>query len=140
MPPQRGYDTNLASEFYVMATLARLGLAPQLTLGNKKAVDIVVPRDRAPALTVEVKANAAPNDWWIGRVPLVAPTHFLLLLNYEGRFGDVTVLPRCWVVPSGRLVPLLEVMKNGTTHYLRYKRAKAELADCEGAWAQLLTP
>lgn len=36
-----GYDTNLAAEFYVLSCLHRLGGAANLTLGNKKAVDIV---------------------------------------------------------------------------------------------------
>jgi hypothetical protein len=40
----KGYDTNLAAEFYVLSVLHRLGMSATLTLGNKKAVDIVVAR------------------------------------------------------------------------------------------------
>ncbi len=36
------YNTNLASEFYVLSMLHRLGADASLTLGNKKAVDIIV--------------------------------------------------------------------------------------------------
>ena len=39
---QRGYNTNLASEFYVLSMLYRLGFDANLTLGNKKSVDITV--------------------------------------------------------------------------------------------------
>jgi hypothetical protein len=39
---QRGYNTNLASEFYVLSMLYRLGFDANLTLGNKKSVDIAV--------------------------------------------------------------------------------------------------
>ena len=39
---QRGYNTNLASEFYVLSMLYRPGLDANLTLGNKKSVDIAV--------------------------------------------------------------------------------------------------
>ena len=38
--PQRGYNTNLASEFYVLSMLYRCGLDASLTLGNKKSVDV----------------------------------------------------------------------------------------------------
>jgi hypothetical protein len=36
------YNTNLASEFYVLSMLHRFGCDASLTLGNKKSVDIVV--------------------------------------------------------------------------------------------------
>ena len=49
------YDTNLASEYYVLACLHRLGIAAALTLGNKKGVDILVAREAGDAVTVEVK-------------------------------------------------------------------------------------
>jgi hypothetical protein len=35
-------NTNLASEFFVLSALHRLGLDAVLTLGNKKSVDIAV--------------------------------------------------------------------------------------------------
>lgn len=44
------YDTNLASEFYVLAVLHRLGISATITLGNKKSVDIVIARDAGDAL------------------------------------------------------------------------------------------
>lgn len=37
-----GYNTNLASEFYILSMLHRLGADAMLTLGNKKSVDITV--------------------------------------------------------------------------------------------------
>lgn len=51
------YDTNLAAEFYVLSCLHRIGLTANLTLGNKKGVDIVVARDAGDAVTVEVKES-----------------------------------------------------------------------------------
>jgi hypothetical protein len=57
------YDTNLASEFYVLSCLHRLGLTANLTLGNKKGVDIVVVRDAGDAVTVEVKGLAGKYEW-----------------------------------------------------------------------------
>src|SRR3990172_7500083 len=57
------YNTNLASEYYVLACLHRLGATANLTLGNKKGVDIVVVRDAGDAVTVEVKGVADKYEW-----------------------------------------------------------------------------
>jgi hypothetical protein len=43
------YDTNLAAECYVLSCLHRIGLTANLTLGNKKGVDVVVVRDAGDA-------------------------------------------------------------------------------------------
>ena len=56
---QHGYNTNLASEFYVLSMLYRLGLDANLTLGNKKSVDIAVVLGPGHAITVDVKAVRA---------------------------------------------------------------------------------
>jgi hypothetical protein len=52
------YDTNLAAEFYVLSCLHRIGLTANLTLGNKKGVDIVGVREAGDVVTVEVKGVA----------------------------------------------------------------------------------
>jgi hypothetical protein len=57
------YDTNLAAEFYILSCLHRRGLTANLTLGNKKGVDIVVVREAGDAVTVEVKGIAKKYDW-----------------------------------------------------------------------------
>ena len=54
---------NLASEFYVMSVLCRLGMGANLTLGKKKAVDFVVFRAAGDAVTVDVKAVVGKADW-----------------------------------------------------------------------------
>ena len=57
------YDTNLASEFYVLSTLHRLGADAYLTLGSKKSVDIMVVSEEGRVVTVDVKGVAGPYDW-----------------------------------------------------------------------------
>ena len=49
------YNTNLASEFYVLSMLHRLGANAALTLGNKKAVDIIVANENGSTTTIDVK-------------------------------------------------------------------------------------
>ncbi|MCX7735386.1 MAG: hypothetical protein N2319_01620 [Candidatus Kapabacteria bacterium] len=51
---EKGYNTNLAAEFYVLSILYRLGINAHLTLGNKKSVDIVVENDKG-LITIDVK-------------------------------------------------------------------------------------
>ena len=57
------YNTNLASEFYVLSMLHRLGADASLTLGNKKAVDIIVVREDETIITIDVKGVAGRYDW-----------------------------------------------------------------------------
>jgi hypothetical protein len=62
------YNTHLASEFYVLSVLHRLGAEANLTLGNKKAVDIVVVRDAGLAITLDVKGLAGTTCWPVDNV------------------------------------------------------------------------
>ena len=57
-----GYNTNLAAEFFVLSLLHRKGLDANLTLGNKKAVDILVAQDSGPLLTIDVKGLAGSTQ------------------------------------------------------------------------------
>ncbi len=55
------YNTNLAAEFYVLSLLHRMGADANITLGNQKAVDIVVVRAPGDAVTIDVKGLAASS-------------------------------------------------------------------------------
>jgi len=95
------YDTNLAAEFYVLSCLHRLGLTANLTLGNKKGVDIVVVRDSGDAVTVEVKGIAKKYDWPANNLVTDRPnSHFVVLVSFEGRIDESDMPPpRVWVLP-----------------------------------------
>jgi hypothetical protein len=81
--PRSGYDTNLASEFYVLSCLHRIGLTANLTLGNKKGVDIVVVRKAGDAVTVEVKGTAKKYDWVVNKLTSPHPDrHFVTLVSF----------------------------------------------------------
>lgn len=135
---QRGYNSNLASEFYVLSMLCRLGLDANLTLGNKKSVDITVVHGPGSAVTVDVKAVVGKTDWLMG-TPLnePKPKHFVVLVSYEGQFRNPAHAPRCWIVPHGELLPRI---KSGGTKGLRYlsrSGVRDQLAHRENAWALL---
>src|ERR1043165_7823281 len=106
---EKGYNTNLASEFYVLSTLYRLGLNANLTLGNKKSVDITIVLGPGRAITVDVKAVAAKMDWLMGsRSDVAKENHFIILVSYDGRFDDPDAKPRCWIVRAADLAPIVK--------------------------------
>lgn len=138
---KNGYDTNLASEFYVISLFHRLGLDASLTLGNKKAVDIVVVRQAGSAATIDVKAVAGKFDWPMSNVP-VAPrvNHFVVLLTYDAKFGDLTYLPRAWVVPHAELLKLVKSAKAPSKmKYLSRSDVLTKLAHYQDAWTLIET-
>lgn len=95
------YDTNLAAEYYVLSCLHRIGLTANLTLGNKKGVDIVVVREAGDAVTVEVKGVAKKYDWPANNLVTQHPdSHFVALVCFEGRIAERDMsAPRVWIVP-----------------------------------------
>lgn len=128
------YDTNLAAEFYVLSCLHRIGLTANLTLGNKKGVDIVVVRDAGDAVTVEVKGVAKKYDWPANNLVTEKPDrHFVALVCFEGRIAEHEMSPpRVWIVPFPDVEPFKRVYQ-GRTNVSR----AAVLADgkrYENAW------
>ena len=51
----KGYNTNLASEYFVLATLYRQGFDAYITLGNKKGIDIIINHNDIKQITIDVK-------------------------------------------------------------------------------------
>jgi hypothetical protein len=108
-----GYNTNLAAEFHVLSALHRLGLTANLTLGNKKSVDIVVVHGRGRTITVDVKGLAGNTSWPVDKVGDGKPGHFIVFVGYSGKIADPRVVPEVYVVPSQRLKPLTYVSPKG---------------------------
>jgi hypothetical protein len=87
------YNTNLAAEYRVLSVLHRLGAEANLTLGNKKWVDVVVVRDAGGAPTVDVKGLAGTTSWPVDNVKMGRQNHFLVFVCFLGKIGDLTVVP-----------------------------------------------
>ena len=128
------YDTNLAAEFYVLSCLHRLGLTANLTLGNKKGVDIVVVRNAGDAVTVEVKGIAKKYDWPADNLVTEHPdNHFIALVSFEGRIDEADMPPpRVWVIPFREV----ERFKRYYTNRTNVARAdiRAHGGEFENAW------
>jgi len=129
------YDTNLASEYYVLACLHRLGIAAALTLGNKKGVDILVAREAGDAVTVEVKGVAKRYDWPAANLQSRAPSrHYVVLVSFEGKIEDPQMPhPRVWVVPFPAISHYVRHYAGGRTNVSRSAIIN-EGAEYENAW------
>lgn len=128
-----GYNTNLAAEFHVLSILYRLGLNANLTLGNKKSVDIVVVLDRGAAVTVDVKGLAGNTSWPVDKVGAGSPGHYVVFVGYAGRIADPRAAPEVYVVPSQQLTDLTYVSPKGrrVVPLGRMRKAGAQYRD---AW------
>lgn len=132
-----GYNTNLAAEFHVLSTLHRLGADANLTLGNKKSVDIAVIRDAGDSLTIDVKGLAGTTGWPIDNLKSGSPRHFVVFVCYQGKMGDPTVVPLCWVVPS-KDVAKLAYNAPGGRKLMRVSTLKATDDKYLNAWHLVL--
>lgn len=107
------YNTNLAAEFYVLSMLHRLGADANLTLGNKKAVDIAVVKAAGRSLTVDVKGLAGKTAFPVDNFQEGRKGHYLAFVCFGGRIEDPGFLPEVWIVPSLALAPLIYVSPSG---------------------------
>jgi hypothetical protein len=110
---QTGYNTNLAAEFYVLATLYRKGYDAHLTLGNKKSVDIVIEREKGRQITVDVKGIAGTSCWFMDNAARRGANHYFILVSFLNKIKDHAVVPECWIIPSKKIDPLLHCNEKG---------------------------
>jgi len=106
------YNTNLAAEFYVLSMLHRLGADAALTLGNKKAVDIIVVNENGTTITIDVKGLAGSYDWPADNIhSLQNPQHFYVLVSFEGKITDPQSIPSTWIIPSTEIDQFIHQFK-----------------------------
>lgn len=109
------YDTNLASEFYVLSMLHRVGTTASLTLGNKKSVDIFIFNEDGTSKTIDVKGVAKKYDWPIDNVnPKGKPGHYLALVSFEGKIENPLQVPSVWIIPSQEVQTFIKKYKDRT--------------------------
>lgn len=134
---EKSHNTNLASEFYVLSVLHRLGLDAVLTLGNKKSVDLAVVRAAGNSVTVDVKGLAGRTGWPIDNVKEEKIGHFLVFVCYYGRIQDVEAAPEVWVIPSTKLAPFVYHAPGGRRLVQRSKLIQ-EAEEFRHAWALIV--
>lgn len=136
------YNTNLASEFYVMSMLYRKGLDAYLTLGNKKGVDILVKRKDGSTLKLEVKGvNRKTDDWPLSTNELGEEDGLLyIFLSYESEIANLLAHPKVWIVPSKIIKKECKQSATKNGKYLKYfshKRMREEFSEFENDWSRI---
>jgi hypothetical protein len=121
------YNTNLASEFYVLSMLYRLGADAALTLGNKKAVDIMVTNENKTITTIDVKGLVGRYDWPADNIHSFVDTqHFYMLVSFEGKITDPLSPPSVWIIPANELTQFIRNYKTRTVISRAKVTAKGE--------------
>jgi len=99
---EKSHNTNLASEYYVLSMLYRVGANAHLTLGNKKSVDIIVEKGDN-ILTIDVKGlkdtSCFPIDNWTKK----SSAHFLVFVSFLKNISDPDIKPDVFILPSNEL-------------------------------------
>jgi len=133
------YNTNLAAEYYVLSALHRLGAEANLTLGNKKSVDIVVVRDAGDAATVDVKGLAGVTSWPVDNLKEGKANHFIVFVCFLKRIHDLTVVPEVYVVPSEG-VPQFTYTSPGEAKrkVVELRRMRKEAKQYQNGWHLIL--
>jgi hypothetical protein len=134
---EKGYNTNLAAEFHVLSVLHRLGLDANLTLGNKKSVDIAIIRDAGEAYTVDVKGLAGKTGWPIDNIRAGKKGHFLVFVSFVGKIGKPEFAPEVYVVPSIEMDSLAFDAPGGR-RLLQFKTMKKNALRFKDKWDLLL--
>lgn len=121
------YNTNLAAEFYVLSMLHRVGADAALTLGNKKAIDIIVAIEGRKTITIDVKGLEGRYDWPADNIRLLNdPQHFYVLVSFEGRIADPLSVPSAWIIPSNELAQFVRKYRTRTVISRAAVKAKGE--------------
>jgi len=130
----RGYNTNLAAEFYVLSMLHRLGLDANLTLGNKKSVDIVVVQKSGDVITIDVKGLAGTTSWPVDNVKKTDKGHFLVFVSFLNKIENHSVLPEVYIVPSKKLSKFVYHSPNGKRKVVQLSRIRKDGKKFREAW------
>ncbi len=128
------YNTNLAAEFYVLSMLHRLGAEANLTLGNKKSVDIAVIRGEGDSVTIDVKGLAGKTAWPVDNLGEPSDRHFIVFICFLGKIKEPHVAPEAWVIPSTTVKSFVYEAPRGRRVVQRSK-LKAEAERFKDAWS-----
>lgn len=133
-----GYNTNLAGEFHVLSVLHRLGADANLTLGNKKSVDITVVRSAGDAITVDVKALAGKTLWPMDNFRETGKKHFVVFVSYLGQIHEPKTQPEVYVVPASDIDGLMYNAPGGKRKGIRLSKMRENAVKYQDAWKQLM--
>lgn len=105
----KGYNTNLASEYYVLSALYRKGFDAYITLGNKKGIDIILNLNDKKQITIDVKGLRGKTLFPLDNVQenTPKPNHFIVFLSFLNKISDPMVVPEIYIVPYNKVKGLM---------------------------------
>ncbi|HEX9758940.1 MAG TPA: hypothetical protein VGB26_14255 [Nitrospiria bacterium] len=133
-----GYNTNLASEYFVLSMLYRFGAEASLTLGNKKSVDIIVLRGR-DLLSIDVKGIAGKTLWPLDNFSKPTKNHYIAFVSFLGHIGDSSVVPEVYILPSDKIETFMYRNPKGNRKGITLSRMRHGGQKYKDAWEQFVT-
>lgn len=135
----KGYNTNLASEYYVLATLYRLGFDAYITLGNKKGIDIILNLNDEKQLTIDVKGLQGTTLFPLDNVNEKAdkPNHFIVFLSFLNKMDEISVVPEMFVIPHNKLNDFLYQNPKGNRKGINLSMLRNTANEYKNNWNQL---
>ncbi|MHB9155367.1 MAG: hypothetical protein ACYC5N_06690 [Endomicrobiales bacterium] len=88
-------------------------------------MDIVIEKDNGRIVTVDVKGLAGTSCWFMENAIKRDGNHFIILVSFLNKIENHSILPKCWIIPSTELEPLLHCNEKGkhkdihTTHLVQ---------------------
>jgi hypothetical protein len=132
----KGYNTNLASEYYVLSILYRQGFDAYITLGNKKGIDIILNLNDVKQLTIDVKGLQGTTLFPLDNVDEQAekPNHFVVFLSFLNKMSDPLVLPEIYVLPHNDLKELMYHNPKGNRKGINLSMLRNKAAAYRNNW------
>jgi len=137
----KGYNTNLASEYYVLSMLYRQGFDAYITLGNKKGIDIILNLNDEKQITIDVKGLQGTTLFPLDNVDDQAdkPYHFVVFLSFLNKMSDPLVLPEIYVLPHNDLKELMYHNPKGNRKGVNLSTLRSKAAAYRNNWEMLKT-
>lgn len=132
----KGYNTNLASEYYVLSMLYRQGFDAYITLGNKKGIDIILNLNNVKQITIDVKGLQGTTLFPLDNVDDQAdkPNHFVVFLSFLNKMNDPLVLPEIYILPHNDLKELMYHNPKGNRKGINLSMLRSTAATYRNNW------
>ena len=132
----KGYNTNLASEYYVLSMLYRQGFDAYITLGNKKGIDIILNLNNEKQITIDVKGLQGTTLFPLDNVDDEAkkPNHYVVFLSFLNKMSDPLVLPEIYVLPHNDLKELMYHNPKGNRKGINLSTLRSKAEDYRNNW------
>lgn len=125
MTDSKAYETGIASEYLVLSILFRLGANAFLSMGNKKAVDILISKSDGTFYEIDVKSVSGYSSIPVNNIKEKA-NRFIIFVVYRNKFRNIDSLPNFYIVPSKIVIDRCDHFKEQMRimpkkHILEYK-------------------